>query len=149
MKHICLICALFMLVALPACAQTLRDTLSIETQDGQSHSFQVELALSPEDIQRGLMHRTSLGENAGMLFYFGGREEERFFWMKNTLIPLDMLFIKADGTIHHIHENAKPNDLTSVPSKGPVAAVLEIRGGRSAELGLKPGDIVKYSFFRQ
>ena len=88
-----------------------------------------------------------MAENHGMLFYFGGEEAGRRFWMKNTLIPLDMIFIKADGTIHHIHENAIPKDLTGVPSNGPVAAVLEINGGVSRKLELQKGDKVKHRFF--
>ncbi|MCI5059520.1 MAG: DUF192 domain-containing protein, partial [Alphaproteobacteria bacterium] len=97
---------------------------------------------------KGLMHRTELPENAGMLFWFGGREQERRFWMKNTLIPLDMLFIKANGTIHHIHENAVPHDLTGISSKGPVAAVLEINGGLSQTWVLAAGDRVVHPYFK-
>ncbi|MEM6781550.1 MAG: DUF192 domain-containing protein [Pseudomonadota bacterium] len=129
-------------------AGLMRDTLLIETQDGQTHEFEVEIALTPPQIQRGLMGRTSLDANAGMLFWFGGEESERSFWMKNTLIPLDMLFIKKDGTIHRIHHKAIPHDLTSVASQGPVAAVLEINGGRAQELGLEAGDRIKQRFFK-
>ncbi|MAZ76889.1 MAG: hypothetical protein CMH31_06280 [Micavibrio sp.] len=92
------------------------------------------------------MHRTTLAENAGMLFYFGA-EQPRSFWMKNTLIPLDLIFVKLDGTIHHIHENAIPKDETPLPSQGNVGAVLEINGGLSKKLGIKPGDTIKHQFF--
>ena len=77
-----------------------------------------------------------------------GGESERRFWMKNTLIPLDIIFIKADGKIHHIHENAVPHDLTGIPSKGPVAAVLEINGGLSQTWGLAAGDKVMHPYFK-
>ena len=120
--------------------------LSIETQSGKSHDFTVELALTGAQQAQGLMNRTQLADDAGMLFYFG-KEVERSFWMKNTLIPLDLIFIKANGTIHHIHENAIPGDLTPIPSKGEVMAALEINGGESRKRGISAGDRVKHSFF--
>ncbi len=133
----------------PASASGLmKDKLVIQTQNGQKHKFEVELALSPLQIQKGLMGRTNLAPDHGMLFWFGGEESPKSFWMKNTLIPLDMVFIRKDGTIRHIHENAHPHDLTGIPSGGPVAAVLEIPGGRTKELGIEPGDLVKQRFFK-
>lgn len=92
------------------------------------------------------MFRKSLAPNAGMLFDFG-KEQETAFWMKNTLIPLDMLFIKANGTVARIAVNAKPLSEESIPSYEPVRAVLEIAGGRAAELGLKAGDKVHAAVF--
>lgn len=127
----------------------LTDRLIIQSQDGTKHKFNIELAISQEQQQQGLMNRTEMGENEGMLFWFGGKEEQRSFWMRNTLIPLDMLFIKANGTIHHIHSNARPLDLTGVPSNGKVAAVLELNGGTAEKLGIKPGDTVKQRFFKE
>ncbi len=120
--------------------------LQISTQSGKVYDFAVELALTPAEQSKGLMHRTTLAENAGMLFYFGA-EQPRSFWMKNTLIPLDLIFVKLDGTIHHIHENAIPKDETPLPSQGNVGAVLEINGGLSKKLGIKPGDTIKHQFF--
>src|SRR5690349_411818 len=92
--------------------------------------FNVEVVDTNESRAQGLMFRTSLAPDAGMLFDF---KEIRpvSFWMQNTLIPLDMLFIRHDGTIANIHVNAKPMDPTSIPSDGPVEFVLEIAGGRS------------------
>jgi uncharacterized membrane protein (UPF0127 family) len=110
--------------------------------------FNVELALTALQKQQGLMNRTSMPKDSGMLFIFND-EQERGFWMKNTLIPLDMIFIKRDGRIHHIHDNAIPHDLTSVKSKGPVIAVLEINGGLAKEMGIKPGDFINHPFFNQ
>ena len=101
--------------------------------------FTVEMATTWPQQERGLMFRKSLAPNAGMLFDFGA-ESEQAFWMKNTLIPLDMLFIKADGTVVRIAANAKPLSEDSIPSYQPVRAVLEIAGGRAAQLGLKAGD---------
>ena len=120
--------------------------LSIETASGKKHEFNIELAQTPQEQMRGLMHRTEMAEDAGMLFIFETEREARF-WMKNTLIPLDMIFIRADGTIHRIHENAIPHDLTGVPSEGPVKAILELNGGVSTKLGLDKGDKVRHSVF--
>jgi len=120
--------------------------LSIETASGKKHKFNIELAQTPQEQMRGLMHRTEMAEDAGMLFIFETEREARF-WMKNTLIPLDMIFIRADGTIHRIHENAIPHDLTGVPSEGPVKAILELNGGISVKLGLQKGDKVRHSVF--
>ena len=122
------------------------EKLVIQTASGVNHKFDVELAIETPQIIMGLMHRESMPQNHGMLFFFG-QEAERRFWMKNTLIPLDMLFIKADGTIHHIHENAVPKDLTPVPSKGKVTAVLELNGGVSSKLGLQKGDKIDHHLF--
>lgn len=120
--------------------------VSIISSDGIRHDFNVELAITPPQQERGLMNRTQMDENAGMLFMFPG-EDERAFWMKNTLIPLDMVFIKKDGTIHKVHDSAVPNDLTSIPSDGPVTAVLELNGGIAKKLGIKAGDKAHHPFF--
>lgn len=122
--------------------------LVIQSENGARHSFEIELALTQEQQMQGLMFREALDENAGMLFYWGGEEREQSFWMKNTLIPLDLIFIKRDGTIHHIHPSAIPHDLTSISSNGPVAAVLEINGGRAEELEIQNGDAVIHPLFQ-
>lgn len=121
------------------------DRLAIVTPDSR-HDFIVELAVTGPQMQKGLMHREHLAANAGMLFYFGD-EAERGFFMRNTLIPLDMIFIRQDGRIHSIHENAIPHDETTIFSKGPVAAVLEINGGLSKKLGIRAGQTVHHQFF--
>jgi uncharacterized membrane protein (UPF0127 family) len=92
--------------------------------------------------ETGLMFRKVVAPNSGMLFDFG-KDGPVSFWMKNTLIPLDMLFIKGDGRVARIAANAKPLSTDAIPSYEPVRAVLEIAGGRAAELGLKPGDLVR------
>jgi hypothetical protein len=110
---------------------------------GKTHRFTVEMARTPEEQAHGLMFRQSLGDDQGMLFPYDPPQQASF-WMKNTLIPLDMVFIRADGTIGRIAENTVPMSLDPVPSIDPVAAVLELRGGRAAELGLKEGDKVSW-----
>ena len=121
-------------------------TLIIESQEGAKHYFDVELAITPRQQQKGLMFRKSMPDDYGMMFFFG-QESDQFFWMKNTLIPLDMIFIKKSGVIHHIHENAEPHSLKRIGSNGPVSAVLEVNGGLTRKLGIKPGDQVNHNFF--
>jgi uncharacterized protein len=113
---------------------------------GGRHRFQVELATTPEQMAQGLMFRKSLAEDAGMLFDYG-RPEPASFWMKNTLIPLDMIFIGADGRIVNIHERAVPLSLDAINSAGPVRAILEVNGGTASRLGIKPGDRVENPIF--
>lgn len=120
--------------------------LTIITAEKKRHDFTVEVALTPAQQQKGLMNRTEMAKDAGMLFFFG-EEAERSFWMKNTLIPLDMIFIKGDGTIVKVHDSAIPNDLTSVKSGAPASAVLELNGGVAKTLGIKAGDKVHHAFF--
>lgn len=121
--------------------------LVIHTANGP-RKFRVELAADDLSRARGMMFRTSLAPDAGMLFDFK-TETPASFWMRNTLIPLDMLFIKADGRILNIRERAIPHDETGVPSAGPVQAVLELNGGTVARLGIKPGDRVEHPIFRK
>ena len=111
---------------------------------GRRHEFTVEVAQTPEEQAQGLMFRQSLAPDAGMLFPFNPPRPASF-WMKNTLIPLDLIFIRTDGTIESIAPNAVPRSLEAIPSRGPVAAVLEIAGGRAAALGLKEGDRVVWT----
>ena len=113
------------------------------TSSGKVHRFTVEVARTSEEQMTGLMNRGTLAPDRGMIFPFEG-ERQASFWMKNTLIPLDMIFVRADGTIANIEANTVPLSLQPVYSDGPVAAVLELVGGRSAELAIKPGDTVKW-----
>jgi uncharacterized membrane protein (UPF0127 family) len=116
--------------------------LTIRAQSG-IHHFTVEVAATPEQQERGLMFRPTLAGDRGMIFPYDPPQDVAF-WMKNTLIPLDILFIRSDGTIARI-THAISMDLTALPSGEPVAAVLEIRGGRAAELGIKEGDVVTWT----
>ena len=103
------------------------------------YSFGIEVVDTPAGREKGLMFRQSLAADAGMLFDFL-TEQPVEFWMVNTFIPLDMVFVAADGTVKTVHANARPQDATPIPSGAPVQFVLEIAGGRAAEIGLKPGD---------
>lgn len=156
MKHIPFVCLLFASLFLLGCKgeegvekATLEEVsaLTVETQGGQTHDFMVELALTPNQFARGLMHRTNLPEDAGMLFYFPDYTP-RSFWMKNTLIPLDIIYINDSGEISHIYHSAQPHDKTPIPSNGPAKGVLEINGGLSMKLGIGIGDRIKHPFFQ-
>ena len=107
------------------------------------HRFTVQVAKTEEQQQHGLMFTRSLAPDQGMIFPYDPPQDVSF-WMKNTLIPLDMVFIRADGTIARI-TTARPLDLTPVPGGEPVAAVLELRGGRAAELEIREGDKVDWT----
>jgi uncharacterized membrane protein (UPF0127 family) len=116
--------------------------LTVTTSSGK-HRFTVEVAKTSEQQAMGLMYRNKLAPDRGMIFPF---ETPRVasFWMRNTLIPLDIIFVRADGSIANIAANTVPYSEEPVRSDEPVAAVLEIAGGRSAELGIKPGDKVEW-----
>ena len=114
--------------------------------EGQSHSFKIEIADSMEETARGLMFRENLARDAAMLFDFGNPREPSM-WMKNTLIPLDMLFLASDGKVVSIARNAQPGSLRQISPGIPVKGVLEINGGLSEELGIEPGDVVRHEIF--
>ncbi len=126
----------------PAVAKLALVPLDIATAKGVLH-YKVEVARTGDEQARGLMFRTSLRPHGGMIFPM---VPVRFasFWMKNTLIPLDIIFIRYDGTIESIAANARPQDLTPIESGEPVAAVLEIIGGGAAKEGIAPGDKVSW-----
>lgn len=121
--------------------------VSIETPNGP-HAFTVEVAASEEAQRKGLMYRRDIPADGGMLFApyppEGGGPREAFFWMKNTPSALDIIFIRADGTIARVAANAVPYSEDTIDSGEPVAAVLEIRGGRAAELGIAAGERVTW-----
>ena len=108
------------------------------------HRIEAEVAADMPNRMQGLMHRKSLGTNQGMLFVFL-QAERHCMWMRNTLIPLDMIFIRADGTIDRIAENRPPQDDTPTTSGGIVSAVLELPGGTAARLGLDESGVVHWS----
>jgi uncharacterized membrane protein (UPF0127 family) len=134
--------ATILLVAMPLAACAQENTLVLNTATGD-YTFNIELVDTPESRAQGLMFREELADDAGMLFDFK-EEREVSFWMQNTLIPLDMIFIDSAGVVKTIHVNARPLDPTSIPSQVPVQFVLEIPGGRSVEIGLEPGDTVEH-----
>jgi uncharacterized membrane protein (UPF0127 family) len=120
-------------------------TLEIVTKSGV-HVFSIELAVSDADRQKGLMFRKELPEGKGMLFDFK-QDQDVSMWMRNTLIPLDMLFINADGSIRRIAENTEPLSERTIPSGGPVRGVLEVIGGTAKKLGIAAGDRVAHPIF--
>ncbi len=123
------------------------EKLVIRTKSGKEHAFKVEIADTPVSLEMGLMFREKMGRNHGMLFALSTSPQIVRFWMKNTLIPLDMVFISASGEIVKIHQNAEPRSLTGISSDYPVTAVLELNGGRTAELDIRPGDWVNHPYF--
>ncbi|WP_414474173.1 DUF192 domain-containing protein [Microvirga sp. M2] len=124
------------------------EALSITSQGGQKHGFQVEVARNDADRAQGLMFRRSMAADHGMLFDFG-RVEPVSMWMQNTYLPLDMLFIRQDGTIARVAANTEPLSTRTISSGEPVLAVLELNAGTAARLGIKPGDKVEHPLFRR
>jgi uncharacterized membrane protein (UPF0127 family) len=151
MRSLFLAVALCLAPPLAACAADgtaadaqKRAEVTIDT-GAAKHRFRVEVARTPEEQRQGLMFRTSLPADGGMIFPF---EKPRIasFWMKNTLIPLDMIFIRADGTIDRIAENTIPESVEPVVSGGEVAAVLELAGGSAARLDFDDTATVRWTF---
>ena len=110
------------------------------------HKFMVEVATTPGQMEQGLMFRRSLAADAGMIFDYGAPSTAAM-WMKNTLIPLDMLFVDARGRVINIHERAIPGSLDPIGAAAPARAVIELNGGTVARLGIKPGDQVIFPIF--
>jgi uncharacterized membrane protein (UPF0127 family) len=133
-------------VATPADARFRREALTLITAGGEKR-IEIEVADTDELKALGLMFRTSLADTAGMLFPYSPPQEITM-WMKNTYIPLDMVFIRSDGIVHRIEARTTPLSETVIASKGPVSAVLELAGGAAERLGLKPGDRVSHQHFR-
>jgi uncharacterized protein len=123
-----------------------RQTLEIASKTGV-HAFSIEIADNDAEREKGLMYRKELPEGQGMLFDFK-REEPVGFWMKNTYISLDMIFIRGDGSILSIAENTEPLSTRIIGSGGPVRAVLEVIAGTARKFGIAPGDQVAYSIFK-
>lgn len=130
----------------PARAEDGLTPLEITTATG-AHEFQVEIAKDEPARERGLMYRRFMPANRGMLFEFD-RDEPVGFWMKNTYIKLDMIFIARDGAVTRVAANAEPLSEKIIYSGGPCVAVLELNGGVAADIALKPGDRVKAPFFK-
>ncbi len=142
---------------LPACAladdgpttaqpELPKEKLVIVSSDGVRHDFDVEMATTPAQQETGLMFRPSVPADGGMLFDWGGVRDSSM-WMRNTIAPLDMLFINPDGTIRHIAEDTTPQSLAVIPSGGQVRATLEVAAGTAARLHLKVGDKVEARIF--
>ena len=123
------------------------ETLEVVTPNGRTRFF-VEVADDDAERERGLMFRKEVPPDRGMLFDFKTPRPVAF-WMKNTLIPLDIIYIKADGTVLSIARNTTPLSETPIPSGGPVVGVLELAGGRAEQIGLMPGDRIEHRIFKR
>ncbi|WP_437437201.1 DUF192 domain-containing protein [Shinella daejeonensis] len=123
-------------------------SLRIEVAKGKHHDFTVEMAITPRQRERGLMHRREMAPDRGMLFAFG-ETRQVLMWMRNTYLPLDMLFIGRDGRIRSIHENAKPLSEAIIDSKVPVDFVLELNAGTVRQFGIRTGNRVRNALIEQ
>ncbi|MGI9408689.1 MAG: DUF192 domain-containing protein [Hyphomicrobiaceae bacterium] len=128
-------------------AESLRKETLILVSGDKRHKISIEVAETPQQKAMGLMFRTSLGRRTGMLFPHS-EPQELTMWMRNTYIPLDMVFIRTDGTVHRIEENTEPFSEAIIASRGKVVAVLELAGGVAREVGLKAGDRVEGRWFK-
>jgi hypothetical protein len=123
-----------------------RDTLTLHTASG-AHRIDIEVAESDQEKSYGLMFRRSLGDDQGMLFPYPSAHEITM-WMRNTFIPLDMIFIRADGIVHRIEMDTEPHSERVIGSQGNVTGVLEMKAGSARRLGIKPGDRVEFPHFK-
>ena len=123
-----------------------KEKLVIITRDGVHHDFNVEMATATNQQTVGLMFRKSVPPDGGMLFDWGSPRDSQM-WMRNTLVPLDMVFIDADGRIRSIAENTVPESLAVIDSRGPVRATLELAAGTTARLDIRVGDKVEQKIF--
>jgi uncharacterized protein len=139
--------SLLLLIVDPSVRPTAADSLTIVTKT-RSHEFTVEVALTEADKARGLMYRRVLPMGHGMLFGFVPAQEVSF-WMKNTYISLDVIFIGADGRIRRIAANTQPVSARRISSGGPVRGVLEVLAGTAERLGIMPGDRVVHRIFNR
>ena len=138
--------AVMLSLAPPVGAKMRTETLWLVPANGPETAIDIEIAEDPKEKAMGLMFRTDLADNQGMLFPYG-EARELSMWMHNTYIPLDMLFIRPDGVIHRIETRAEPMSDRVINSDGPVSAVLELPGGASERLGIKAGDRVRHRVF--
>ena len=122
-----------------------RESLKLHTARGM-HVINTEITETPEEKSLGLMFRTSLPDDAGMLFFYD-TPQEITMWMRNTYIPLDMVFIRPDGVVHRIEAWTQPFSESIISSGANVSACLELAGGAAERLGLKPGDRVEHPLF--
>lgn len=140
-----LLTLLAMLAFGPVAAQDGLEPLTIEA-GGKSHAFQVEVMRTDEQRAKGLMFRRYLAADRGMLFDFK-TEQTVTMWMRNTYLPLDMIFIGKDGRVVSVAENTEPMSERIIPSGAPALAVLEVNAGTAARIGLKTGDRIRHKMF--
>lgn len=143
MKAALALAALLMPAA--ALAECRADAVELRGDGGHAR-FSVEIADDAAERARGLMHRESMPRSAGMLFIYE-QPQSVSFWMENTLIPLDLVFLDRTGTVRHVHENAVPLDRTAIPGGDDILAVLEINGGLARRMGIAPGTQMRHPAF--
>ena len=141
------IVSLFLIYNVCEVSASVKSELSIITSNGSKHKFLVEVARTEEEKKIGLMFRKTLAKNAGMLFLYK-REALRLMWMKNTFIPLDILFIDKKGVIKRVVKRTVPHSLATISSRQSVLAVLELRGGIASSLDIKKGDRIEHPAFK-
>ena len=147
LRRIAVAAALFAAAGAASASISFEESLlTIDAADDR-FEFQVEMAVSPAQISQGLMFRRSLDEDRGMLFDFGKPPQQATMWMRNTYVPLDMLFIDVHGRITQIAADTQPLSDAVIASREPVRAVLELLAGVCANLGIKPGDRVMHPLF--
>lgn len=139
MRALIVVC---LLAGMPAFADCSETRVDIRGDWGQAR-FTVDLADEPQERAQGLMNVPEMAATKGMLFLYD-RPQRATFWMRNTLIPLDMIFLDPTGRVTHVHENAVPLDETTIDGGTGVLAVLEINGGMAARLGIAPGDQLRH-----
>ena len=139
--------SLFLIYNVCEVSASVKSELSIITSNGSRYNFLVEVARTEEEKKIGLMFRKTLAKNAGMLFLYK-REALRLMWMKNTFIPLDILFIDKKGVVKRVVKRTVPHSLATISSRQSVLAVLELRGGITSSLDIKKGDRIEYPAFK-
>ena len=139
--------SLFLIYNVCEVSASVKSELSIITSNGSRHNFLIEVARTEEEKKIGLMFRKTLAKNAGMLFLYK-REALRLMWMKNTFIPLDILFIDKKGVIKRVVKRTVPHSLATISSRQSVLAVLELRGGITSSLDIKKGDRIEHPAFK-
>ncbi|UWR04815.1 DUF192 domain-containing protein [Ruegeria conchae] len=147
MRTALLVAALTFLISGGAQAECRSDRVELRNELAQVR-FDIELAVTPQERSRGLMFRENMPSRSGMLFIFDPPQRVAF-WMKNTLIPLDMIFTDKAGTVTRVHEGAIPGDLTPIEGGDSVYAVLEINAGLAARYGIRPGTQMRHQVFSQ
>jgi len=149
MNFACILAVIFSISTNPSIADSSKGEgltpLVAATPKGE-FTYNIELAISGKQRTRGLMFRKQMPQDYGMLFDFD-RTQKVMMWMKNTFLPLDMIFMRVDGTIAHIVENTTPHSLAIISSRFPVRFVLELNAGEVTRTGMKPGQILKHAAF--
>ncbi|KLN61403.1 hypothetical protein WH96_07160 [Kiloniella spongiae] len=147
---IILVCSMIFIATSISVAQVLfeQDTLTIFSATGKAHKFDIEIASSNEERSQGLMYRKDMAENAGMIFIYD-KPNNVMMWMKNTYIPLDMLFLNSEGKIVYIKENTTPHSTKTISSDQNVIGVLELNAGTAFRLGIKVGDIAQHRLLQK